>query len=274
MPINTFLRPLAALIAYLFACFAAQAGPVDTKYLSNVPQYVQYESAPGAFRLAADGAAASIIVSGEDWPGVVRAAGDLGDDVRKVTGTAAQVVKADTPRRGSIIVGTIGKSPLIDGLVKAGRLNVDGVRGQWESFVIETVDGSLVVAGSDKRGTIYGIYDISEKIGVSPWYWWADVAPRKRASLYVREGRYVQPSPKVKYRGIFINDERRILVSIDWSKAKAGCNEATVTLKGGGKTVNVAVKAVKGDAPKAKASISATCRVRSSPFPPTCSAAT
>lgn len=220
MPINTFLRTFAPLAAFLFTCFASQAGPVDTKYLSNVPQYVQYESAPGAFRLAAGGVAASIIVSGEDWQGVVRAAGDLGQDIGRVTGTAAQVVKADTPRRGSIIVGTIGKSPLIDGLVKAGRLNVDGVRGQWESFVIETVDGSLVVAGSDKRGTIYGIYDISEKIGVSPWYWWADVAPRKSASLYVREGRYVQPSPKVKYRGIFINDEWPSFGG--WATAKFG----------------------------------------------------
>ena len=220
MPINTFLRTFAPLAAFLFTCFAAQAGPVDTKYLSNVPQYVLYESAPGAFRLAADGAAASILVSGEDWQGVVRAAGDLGQDIGRVTGTAAQVVKADTPRRGSIIVGTIGKSPLIDGLVKAGRLNVDGVRGQWESFVIETVDGSLVVAGSDKRGTIYGIYDISEKIGVSPWYWWADVAPRKSASLYVRQGRYVQSSPKVKYRGIFINDEWPSFGG--WATAKFG----------------------------------------------------
>ena len=220
MPINTFLRTFVPLVTFLFTCFAAQAGPVDTKYLSNVPQYVQYESAPGAFRLAADGVAASIIVSGEDWQGVVRAAGDLGQDIGRVTGTAAQVVKADAPRRGSIIVGTIGKSPLIDGLVKAGRLYVDGVRGQWESFVIETVDGSLVVAGSDKRGTIYGIYDISEKIGVSPWYWWADVQPRKSASLYVREGRYVQPSPKVKYRGIFINDEWPSFGG--WATAKFG----------------------------------------------------
>lgn len=211
---------LAAFLAFLFACVAAQAKPVDTKYLSNVPQYVLHESAPGAFRLAAGGTAASILVSGEDWQGVVRAASDLGDDVRKVTGTAAQVVTADTPRRGAIIVGTIGKSPLIDGLVEAGRLNVDGVKGQWESFVIETVDGSLVVAGSDKRGTIYGIYDISEKIGVSPWYWWADVQPRKSASLYVRQGRYVQPSPKVKYRGIFINDEWPSFGG--WATAKFG----------------------------------------------------
>lgn len=211
---------LAAFLAFLFACVAAQAKPVDTKYLSNVPQYVLHESAPGAFRLAAGGTAASILVSGEDWQGVVRAAGDLGQDIGRVTGTAAQVVKADTPRQGSIIVGTIGKSPLIDGLVKAGKLDVDGVRGQWESFVIETLDGSLVVAGSDKRGTIYGIYDISEKIGVSPWYWWADVVPRKSASLYVKNGRYVQPSPKVKYRGIFINDEWPSFGG--WATAKFG----------------------------------------------------
>ena len=104
--------------------------------------------------------------------------------------------------------------------MKAGKLDVDGVRGQWESFVIETVDGSLVVAGSDKRGTIYGIYDISEKIGVSPWYWWADVVPCKSASLYVRQGRYVQPSPKVKYRGIFINDEWPSFGG--WATAKFG----------------------------------------------------
>ena len=74
-------------------------------------------------------------------------------------------------------------------------------------FLIQTVDEHLIVAGSDKLGTIYGIYDISEKIGVSPWYWWADVPVRKSTSLYVEAGTYIQPSPKVKYRGIFINDE-------------------------------------------------------------------
>ena len=104
-------------------------------------------------------------LSDKDWPGVRRAAADLGDDIRKVTGTAARVVTSDEAAQASIIVGTIGKSPLIDGLVKAGKLDVDSIRGRWESFVIETVDGNLVVAGSDKRGTIYGIYDISEKIG-------------------------------------------------------------------------------------------------------------
>ena len=96
---------------------------------------------------------------------------------------------------------------MIDKMVEEGRLDVSAVKGKWESFFIQTVGGNLVVAGSDKQGTIYGIYDISEKIGVSPWYWWADVPVRKSPSLYVAAGRYVQPSPKVKYRGIFINDE-------------------------------------------------------------------
>ena len=204
---NTYSRAACLLVLVFSACLLGYSKPVETKYLSNVPQYITYDGAPSAFRIAAAGRAADICVSDKDWQGVRRAAADLGDDIRKVTGTAARVVTSDKAAQASIIVGTIGKSPLIDGLVKAGKLDVDSIRGRWESFVIETVDGNLVVAGSDKRGTIYGIYDISEKIGVSPWYWWADVAPRKSASLYVRKGRYVQPSPKVKYRGIFINDE-------------------------------------------------------------------
>jgi hypothetical protein len=108
---------------------------------------------------------------------------------------------------GAICVGTIGKSRLIDGLVKQKKLDVSKVKGQWESFVIDVVDGRLVVAGSDKRGTIYGIYEISQRIGVSPWYWWADVPVQHQDEVYWTDGRFVQPSPKVKYRGIFINDE-------------------------------------------------------------------
>ena len=217
---NFHLRIYLPLFFIFAVCAAAAAKPVDTKFLSTLPQYVQYEGSPSAFRIAAGGVAADILVSPSDWQGVVRAARDLGADVGRVAGTAARVVTTDAPAKSSVIVGTIGRSPLIDGLVKAGKLNVDGIKGQWESFVIETVGGCLVVAGSDKRGTIYGIYDISEKIGVSPWHWWADVAPRKSASLYVKGGRYVQPSPKVKYRGIFINDEWPSFGG--WASAKFG----------------------------------------------------
>ena len=181
--------------------------PVKTDLLSTVPQYVQYEKSADAFCIAAKGKATAVCVSSEDWEGVVRAAGDLVNDIRMVSGAEPQLIKNTSSSTPTILIGTIGKSPLIDQLVSEGKLDVSAVKGQWESFLIQTVDGNLVVAGSDKRGTIYGIYDISEKIGVSPWYWWADVPVRKSESLYVKAGKYIQPSPKVKYRGIFINDE-------------------------------------------------------------------
>ena len=170
------------------------------------------------FCIAKDGKTATILVDADDWKGVIRAARDLGDDVRKVTGVSSQVELPATndagmlPHerknlQGSILVGTIGKSRIIDQLIKEGKLDVQQVRGQWESYLIDRIDGNLVIAGSDKRGTIYGIYDISERIGVSPWYWMADAPVVHRDELYYEEGRFVQPSPKVKYRGIFINDE-------------------------------------------------------------------
>ena len=170
------------------------------------------------FCIAKDGKTATIIVDIDDWKGVIRAARDLSDDVRKVTGVSAQVDLQAAHSAGllpherknlkaSVLVGTIGKSRIIDGLVKQKKMDVSKVRGQWESYIIDVVDGNLVVAGSDKRGTIYGIYEISQRIGVSPWYWFCDVPVRHRDEVYYDGGCLIQPSPKVKYRGIFINDE-------------------------------------------------------------------
>ena len=161
------------------------------------------------FCIAKDGKATTIVVDGNDWKGVQRAVNDLSDDVRKVTGVSAPLndkgkMINDKP---SIIVGTIGKSKLIDRLIKQKKIDVRQVKGQWESYLIDVVDGNLIIAGSDKRGTIYGIYDISEHIGVSPWYWWADVPVKHQDEVWYNRGRKVQPSPTVKYRGIFINDE-------------------------------------------------------------------
>ena len=170
------------------------------------------------FCIAREGKTASIIVDADDWKGVIRAARNLGDDVRKVTGVASQV-DLQTPHssgllpherknlEASILVGTIGKSQVIDQLVKQKKIDVRKVQGQWESYLIDIVDGNLVIAGSDKRGTIYGIYEISKRIGVSPWYWMADAPIKHQDEVYYDGGRIVQPSPKVKYRGIFINDE-------------------------------------------------------------------
>ena len=159
------------------------------------------------FCIAKDGKTAAIVVDEQDWKGVIRAAKDLSDDVKKVSGVASPIANSQLLIANSIIVGTIGNSRIIDKLIKQKKLDVSRVKGQWESFVIDIVDENLVVAGSDKRGTIYGIYEISQRIGVSPWYWWADVPVQHQDEVYWDAGRFVQPSPKVKYRGIFINDE-------------------------------------------------------------------
>ncbi|WP_217220437.1 glycosyl hydrolase 115 family protein [Mucilaginibacter paludis] len=186
----------------------------------SIPQYIVHNRTVAAFPIVSNGKAATIVADPEDWKGVIRAANDLGDDIRKVTGILPAVVQSQTLSQGAILVGTIGKSRIIDKLIADGKINVSSVKGQWESFVIQTVGKNLVIAGSDKRGTIFGIYDVSEKIGVSPWYWWADAPVKKSSNLYVKSGKYIQGSPKVKYRGIFINDESPSFSG--WANAKFG----------------------------------------------------
>ena len=167
-------------------------------------QLVSFEQVKG-YCIADQEKTATLCVDARDHKGVVRAVADLATDIERVTGKRPSVV--NKMNRRSLVIGTIGQSKFIDKLIAEGRLNVDGVKGAWESFVIETVGQQLVIAGSDRRGTIYGIYELSRQMGVSPWYWWADVPVPHHSSIFVREGRYVEASPKVMYRGIFINDE-------------------------------------------------------------------
>lgn len=198
---------LCLMVLILSSSSVFGLGKAMNNVYMTLPQYVQQNSIKDAFRIVANGNITNINIDADDWAGVLRAADDLGDDIGKVSGMAAKVMKVDISASGAIIVGTIGKSKLIDRLIAEKKIDVSDIKDNWESFLIQTVDGNLVVAGSDKRGTIFGVYDISEKIGVSPWYWWADVPVKKSTSLYVKAGKYIQRSPKVKYRGIFINDE-------------------------------------------------------------------
>lgn len=117
-----------------------------------------------------------------------------------------------------LIIGTIGKSAVVDSFIANGELDVSDIQGKWECFKTAKVGNSIVIAGSDKRGTIYGIYDLSEKMGVSPWKWWADVTPTHSDELYIDlvDGAYTEGEPSVKYRGIFINDEANLNA---WSKS-------------------------------------------------------
>ena len=181
-----------------------------------------------SFALVSDGTAAALRVDERDWPGVLRAANDLRTDISRVSDITPALGDAE-PAPGSrlIIIGTIGKSRLIDQLIREKRLDVAAISGKWEAAVTEVlkqptpgIESALVIAGSDKRGTIYGIYNLSEQIGVSPWYWWADVPVRRQNALYVRAGRFVQGPPAVKYRGIFLNDEAPALAG--WAREKFG----------------------------------------------------
>jgi hypothetical protein len=169
----------------------------------------------GAFSIFSKESLAQLVVSSNDWPGVKRAFNDLQNDIGEVTSNLPLLSIDKIPKsKGIIIAGTIGKSELIDKLIKDKKIDVKDITGKWESFLIEVVDKpfrgvgkALVIAGSDKRGTIFGIYEISRQVGVSPWYWWADVPANHKDALYALPGRYVQGSPSVKYRGIFLNDE-------------------------------------------------------------------
>jgi len=182
----------------------------------------------GAVILAHAGSVVPLAASESDFPGVLRAARDLRDDFARVTGVTPLLFTGTVePASTVVLIGTLGKSALIDRLVHDGKLDADAIRGRWEAFLVETVphplpgvDRALVIAGSDKRGTIYGIYEISRQIGVSPWYWWADVPVRHRAELFARPGRFLDEGPVVKYRGIFLNDEAPALSG--WTREKFG----------------------------------------------------
>lgn len=168
-----------------------------------------------AFTLFAEGNAAPILVSDGDYPGVVRAAIDLQLDVERVSGVKPELTQGNSISGSSVVlVGTVGHSPIIDGLISSGKLDGEALAGKWEKFVITSVDApmegvekGLVIAGSDKRGTIFGIYELSEEMGVSPWYDLADVPPLRKDELHVLAGEHSLGEPAVKYRGLFINDE-------------------------------------------------------------------
>ncbi|MBN1926315.1 MAG: glycosyl hydrolase 115 family protein, partial [Prolixibacteraceae bacterium] len=181
----------------------------------NIINYVKTSGGDNQFALSTNEITVPLMVSNDDHIGVVIALNNLKSDIAKVTGREPKVVSENKPGQNFlVIVGSVDKSPLIRELIKNKKIDVSEIEGKWESYMIQTVkspmkgvDEALVIAGSDKRGTIFGIYDLSEKIGISPWYYWADVPVVKKENLYIEKGKYLSGEPKVKYRGIFINDE-------------------------------------------------------------------
>jgi hypothetical protein len=191
------------------------------------PQIVDFQASQGSFPLFHH-EAARLLVDTNDWPGVIRATHDLAADLGRVTGHSATVdVIPPRSNQTAVIIGTLGKSALIQRLVEAHAFDPAPISGQWESSMLQVVphplpgiESALVICGSDKRGTIFGLYNLSEQIGVSPWYYWADVPPQHHDQLFVKAGKVISGPPSVKYRGIFLNDEAPALSG--WIQEKYG----------------------------------------------------
>ncbi|RKK95885.1 hypothetical protein BFJ68_g14621 [Fusarium oxysporum] len=192
---------------------------------------VDFKPSPGSILLVG----ASIVVGQSDYPGVIRAARDLAQDFARVTkGGASPLVvissESDYDKihtETAIVVGSVASSGIIKTLAQQGKLDTQAIDGKWETFSTNIIDQplgkcekALVIAGSDKRGTIFGIYTLSEQIGVSPWYWWADVPPKHHEELYATEKQTVHGEPSVRHRGIFLNDEAPALTG--WVREKFG----------------------------------------------------
>jgi hypothetical protein len=198
-------------------------------FLASVNEsYVSTEKGKGKFTLSESGRPAPLCVSSKDYPGVIRVSKHLQADIGRVTNTLpALSIDTVPPGKEIVLIGTLGKNSLIDKLVQDKKLEVKDIAGRWDTFLLQVienplpnVDRALIITGSSKRGTIYGMYDLSEKIGVSPWYWWADVPVKKKTNIYILPGRQTNGEPAVKYRGIFINDEAPALSG--WVHEKFG----------------------------------------------------
>lgn len=185
------------------------------------------QPAADCFTLVEGGEVTPILLDEKDDIGVAIAAKNLQDDFRKVTGMQAELLHSVKGKR-LIVVGSL-ESRFVKELVKTKKIDITSLEGKREKYLMRAVsrpfdgvDEAWVVIGSDKRGTIYGIYELSEQIGVSPWYDWADVPVVQRKNLYIQRGEYTAGEPAVRYRGIFLNDEAPCLTG--WVKHTYGTN--------------------------------------------------
>lgn len=208
------------LSAFLCACALAvlPAKAMDNKGIS----YPELSS--DRFTLIEDGKPVSILADQDDKPGVLIALKALQQDFKAVAGTEAKLL--DGPEARCVIAGTID-SKYIKQIIKSKKIDRKQLQGKREKYIMTTVqnpmkgvDEALVIAGSDMRGTIYGIYELSEQIGVSPWYYWADVPIEPQKNISIEKGTYTAGEPAVTYRGIFLNDEAPCLTT--WVKNTFG----------------------------------------------------
>lgn len=202
------MKALRLVLSCSVLALATPAWACDT------PVSVCTRPSPGAFALVSQSGPAQMLVDPAADPAVVHAADGFVHDLTQLSGSAPRRIQSSEQANGDVVIaGVLGHSAVIDALVRSGKIDAADIAGQWEAYRQIVVDHpfpnvtrALVVVGADRRGVVFGLYDLSEKMGVSPWSWWADVPVARRAALFVTAGAR-RDQPKVRYRGFFINDE-------------------------------------------------------------------
>ncbi|SMF06976.1 Glycosyl hydrolase family 115 [Alteromonadaceae bacterium Bs31] len=204
------LRVNQGLFLFIFLFLAASSYALNEALVADKPL-------PGYHLLHANNRPAEIHWDDSDFEVVKIAARSLMEDFALVTGEKglgkpSSILPSPSPMR--IYIGSLSGSALIKKITKLNGIDLSHLEGRWESFEIRVINDpmasdkkSLLIVGSDRRGTAYGVYQLSQAIGISPWYWWADVQPEKTDAIYISEKTQQFGPPSVKYRGIFINDE-------------------------------------------------------------------
>lgn len=211
------MKRLFVLLAIVCLVCFVQVLPAADSFVSNLAE---------SFVWIKDGKSCPILVDKADDEGVLRAVRALQTDAFAVTGVKPRISTRLSGNR-AVIIGSIEESKFIQKLLESGKLDDKSLRGKREKYIIQTIkkplsglEEAVVIAGSDKRGTIYGIYELSAQMGVSPWYYWADVPIQKQQIISIKDGIYTDGEPAVKYRGIFLNDEWPALTG--WANEKFG----------------------------------------------------
>jgi len=207
---------LTAALALAPICYSMSPQQAGNSARQSADTVVRFTPGSHGFALIAHGHAAPILVEAGSSETVRTVAGVFAEDLERVSGVRPSVIDslASVMQDEPVIVGIVGQSAILDRLRRAGKLDTRAIEGRWESALTIMVEHplpgvrrALVVAGSDRRGAAFALFTLSRQMGVSPWYWWADVPVARHDAIYVDAASHVQHEPSVQYRGIFLNDE-------------------------------------------------------------------
>jgi len=193
----------------------------------DTSNYFTYKQQKNSFPLIESGIVPNIYIDSNEDEGILKISEIFGNDLEKISNSKVSIIKNKYPSGKYVIIIGTTKSKIISQLIKEKKLDISAIKDKWEAFLIQQinkpfpkVEKALVIVGSDKRGVIYGMFDISEHAGVSPWHYWADVPVKTTKNLYFIPQKPIVQYPAIKYRGIFINDENPALYG--WVNEKFG----------------------------------------------------